>query len=93
MWLFSGVPVDPETETAIEMHGTDALYSAVKSLMHAIWNEDRDAQQDAAHWMIQIAKPWTIMRWSESKLTNEKPLVWIPNENADRVDLESTENH
>jgi len=65
MWLFSGVPEDPEDETVMEMHGTDALYSAVKSLMHAIRTEDQDAQQDAAHQMIQIATPWTIRRWSE----------------------------
>jgi len=57
MWLFSGAPEDPEDETVMEMHGADALYSAVKSLMHAIRTEDQDAQQDAAHWMIQIAKP------------------------------------
>jgi len=53
MWLFSGTPEDPEDETVIEMHGADALYSAVKSLMHAIRTEDQNAQQDAAHRMIQ----------------------------------------
>jgi len=51
----------------------------------------KDAQQDAAHWMIQIAKPWTIRRWSESKLANGKPLVRIPKENAHPVHLEWTE--
>jgi len=63
MWLFSGAPEDPEDETVMEKHGADALYSAVKSLMHAIRTEVQEAQQDAAHWMIQIAKPWTIRRW------------------------------
>jgi hypothetical protein len=92
MWLFSGAPEDPEDETVMEMHGADALYSAVKSLMHAIRTEDQDAQQDAAHRMIQIAKPWTIRRWSESKLANGKPLVRIPKENAHLVDLEWTED-
>jgi hypothetical protein len=91
MWLFSGAPEDPEDETVMEMHGADALYSAVKSLMHAIRTEDEEAQQDAAHRMIQIAKPWTIRRWSESKLANGKPLVRIPKENAHLVDLEWTE--
>jgi len=52
MWLFSGAPEDPEEETVMEMHGADALYSAVKSLMHVIRTEDQDAQQDAAHRMI-----------------------------------------
>jgi hypothetical protein len=41
----------------MEMHGTDALYSAVQSLMHAIQSEEQDAQQDAVHRMFQIAKP------------------------------------
>jgi hypothetical protein len=36
MWLFSGAPEDPEDETLMEKHGPDALYSAVKSLMHTI---------------------------------------------------------
>jgi hypothetical protein len=59
--------------------------------MHAIGTEDQDAQQNAAHQMIQISKPWTIRRWSESKLANGKPLVRIPKENAHLVDLEWTE--
>jgi len=48
MWLFSGAPEDPEDETVMEMYSTDALYSAVKSLMHAIRTEDEEAQHDAA---------------------------------------------
>jgi len=92
MWLFSGVPDDPEDETVKEPHGADALYSAVKSLMHAIPTEGEEAQQDAAYRMIQIAKPCTIRRWSESKLANGKPLVRIPEENAHLIDLEWTED-
>jgi hypothetical protein len=38
--------------------------------------------------MIQIAKPWTIRRWSETKLRNGKRLDPIPEENAHRLDLE-----
>ena len=57
MWLFSGAPEDPEDETVMEMHGTNALYSTVKSLMHAIRTEYQDAQHDAAHRMMQIANP------------------------------------
>jgi hypothetical protein len=49
MWLFSGTPDDPEVGTLLEVHGANALYSAGKSLMHAIRTKDRDAQQDAAH--------------------------------------------
>jgi len=64
MWLFSGPPEEPEDDTAMKKHRAKALYSAVKSLMHDIWTKDEEAQQDAAHRMIQIAKPWTIRRWS-----------------------------
>jgi hypothetical protein len=42
MWLFSGAPEDSEDETVMEMHGAESLYSAVKSLMHAIRTEDQD---------------------------------------------------
>jgi hypothetical protein len=91
MWLFSGAPEDPEDDTMMEKHGAEALYSAVKSLMHAIQTKDEEAQQDAAHRMIQIAKPWTIRQWSESTLADGKPLVRIPKENAHLVDLEWTE--
>jgi len=75
----------------MEKHGVEALYSAVKSLMHAIRTADEEAQQDTAHRMILIAKPWTIRRWSESKLANGKPLFQIPTENAHPVDVEWTE--
>ena len=88
MWLFSGAPEDPEDDTVIEMHSADALYSAVKSLMHAIRTDVEQAQQDAQYRMIQLAKPWTITRWSELKLANGKPLVQIPKENAHLVDLQ-----
>jgi len=87
MWLFSGAPEDPEDETVMDQHGADALYSAVKSLMHAILTEDEEAQQDTVHRMIQIAKPWTIRRWSVSNLANGKPLVPILKQNAHLVDL------
>jgi hypothetical protein len=71
----------------IETHGGEALYSAVKSLMHAVRTEDNEAQQDAAHRMIQLAKPWTNRQRSESKLANEKPLIRIPKDNAHLIDL------
>jgi hypothetical protein len=92
MWQFSGTPGDPENETVIEMHGAGALYPAVKSWMLSIRMEDQDAQQDAAHCMIRIAKPWKIRKWSESKLPNGRPQVRIPKENAHLVDLEWTED-
>jgi hypothetical protein len=54
----------------MDQHGADELYSAVKSVMHAIRTDDEQAQQEAAHRMIQIAMPWTIRGWSESNLAN-----------------------
>ena len=92
MWLFSGAPDDPEDDTVMEKHGAEALYSAVKSLMHAIRTENEEAQQDAAYQMIQIAMPWTIRRWPESKPANRKPLVRIPKEDAHLIDLQRTED-
>jgi len=91
MWPFSGVPEDPEDDTVMEKHGGGALYSAVKRLMHDIRTKHEDAQQDAAHRLIVIAKPSTNRRWSESKLANGKPLVQIPKENAHLIDPEWTE--
>ena len=88
LWLFSGVPDNPEDNTVMGKHGADATYSAVMSLMHAIQTEDEDAQQDAAHLMIKIGKTWMIMRCSESRLANFKPLVRIQKENAHLIDLE-----
>ena len=75
----------------MEKHGDKALYSAVKSLMNSIQTAGHDAQEHAAHWMIRIAKCWTIIRQLESKLTNGKPLVSISTQDAHLVDLEWTE--
>ena len=63
MLLLTGAPDNPEDNTVMGKHGTEALYSTVKSLMHAIRTKDDEAQQNAAHRMIQIEKPWTIRRW------------------------------
>ena len=91
MCLFSGAPEYPEDYTVMEKHGAEALYSAVNSVMHGIWTQDEDDQQDAEPGMIRIAKPWTIRRWSELKLANGKQLLQILKENAHLVDLEWTE--
>jgi hypothetical protein len=88
MWLFSDAPEDPEDDTVMENHGTKALYSAVQGWMHAIRTEDQNAQLDATHWMIHIAKPWKISRGSESQLGNRKPPVLVPIRNPHSVDFE-----
>jgi hypothetical protein len=62
MWLFSGVPDHPQDDMLMAKHGANELHSAVKNLMHAIWPEHKEAQQDAAHWMIRIVKPWMVWR-------------------------------
>jgi len=80
MCLFSGAPENPENDTVMEKHGAEVLYSTVKSLIHAIQTEDKESQQDAADQMIQISKPWTLRRWSKSKLANPKwlnPMVRV----------------
>ena len=88
MWVFSGVPGNTEDEIGMEMDGADAMYCTVKSIMHPIRTEDEQANQDPVHRMIQIAKPWTIRRCSELRLANRTPLVRIPMENANLIDLE-----
>ena len=60
--------------------------------MHAMRTEDEEAQQDAAHRMIQIPKRWMMRRRSELKLANGKPLARIPKENTHLIDLEWTED-
>jgi len=92
MWLFSGALDDPEDNTVGEEHVAEELYSAVKSLMHAIWTEKKETQQNAAHRMIQMANPGTRRSWSELELANGKPLVQIAKENAHHIDLQWTEN-
>jgi len=89
--LFSGAPADPEDYTAMEKHGAEALYPAVKSLIHAIQTKDKEAQQDAAHQIFQIPKSWTITWWSESIVANGKSLLQIAQENVHLNDLEWTE--
>ena len=90
MWLFSSAPEYAENKAVMKKHGAEALYSTVKSLMYAIQTEDHDPQQNAVHWIIENAKPWTMKRWSKSELTNGKLLCWIVTEKAHLVDLDWT---
>jgi hypothetical protein len=88
MWLFACVPEDPEDDTVMEKHSAEAFYSALKSLIHAIRTKDEEAKQDVADRIFQIAKPWMIRRWSESKLASGNPLIEIQKIKADLIDLE-----
>jgi hypothetical protein len=57
MCLFLGALEDPDDDTVGEMHHAEPVYSAVQSVMNAFWTEDKHAQQDGAHRLIQIASP------------------------------------
>jgi hypothetical protein len=74
-----------EDDTVMEYHGVEALYSTMKSLIHAIQTEDQTAEQNAVHWMLHIVKPWMIRRWFKLKLANAKPQVPIPKETANLI--------
>jgi hypothetical protein len=91
VWLLSDTPENPADDTVLEKHGAEELYSAEKSLIHAIRTEHEEAQQGVTLRMIQIAMPWSFRRWLESKLAKGQPLVQIPQEYAHRIDLEWTE--
>ena len=47
-------------------------------------------QQAAAQAMIDVVRPWTIHRWTESKLASGAPLFSIPTEIVHQVLLEWT---
>jgi len=92
MWLFSGATEDPQDDTVAEKHGTEAFDSTVNCSMHAMCNKDNGVEQEAAQWIIQLAKLWRITsRWSESELVDRRTLVPIQMENAHHVDFEWTE--
>jgi len=55
MWLFSDAPQDPEDQTVTETPGEGSFHSAMKSIMHVVWTEDEEAQDDAVCWIIQNA--------------------------------------
>lgn len=91
MWQLPGVPDNSDDDTVMEMQCTEALYSTGRSLIYAIRTGDEVAEQDVVRRMIQIAMPWTIKRWVESKLVNGKPLVQILNDNAPIIVPQSTD--
>jgi len=53
---FSDTSEDPENDTVIEHYSDKALYSSVKGLLHAIWNEDNGAQIYVAYRILHNAK-------------------------------------
>jgi len=74
IWVFSGAPDDPQDKTVMENNRAEALYSAVKSLMHAIWTKDQEALWAVAHQITQIGKPSMIRQCLELKGAIGNPL-------------------
>lgn len=73
MWLFSGVPDNPDGDTVILKNGAEEFNSPMKCVMHTIWTEAEEDQHDVAHHIIHIATPWTTRRLSQMKLANREP--------------------
>lgn len=92
VWLFAGAPEDLVDNMAMEKHSAKELNCVLTCLIHAIQTKHNEAQNNVAHWMIHIAKPWAIRRWSEFNLVNGILYVQIPQENQHLVDLEWTQN-
>ena len=77
----------------MEMHGAKAVYSPLKSLMHDSQTEDKEAQHDEVHRIIEIELLCMIRKWSELKLANGQPVISIRKDNAPLLDLEWTEGN
>ena len=89
-WLFT-IPEQLENPAAVDLHGPEALAKAVADVLYAVRKELPAAeQQAAAQAMIAVARPWTIRRWTESKLASGAPLIAIPAEIVHEVQLQWT---
>ena len=89
-WLLA-IPHEVEVAESVSRHGPVALGKAVANVQRAVSKAlPPDEQQAAAAEMIEVARPWTIRRWTESKLESGAPLVPIPAEIVHQVPLEWT---
>ena len=89
-WLFV-IPNEVEIPDSVSYHGPIALAKAVANVQRAVSKAlPSDEQQAAAQAMIEVIRPWTIRRWTESKLASGAPLVAIPTEIVHQVTLEWT---
>ena len=57
MWPLSGESDYPDGDTMMAKYGAESVYSVLVSLVHVIWTEESEAQEDAAHRIILSAKP------------------------------------
>lgn len=83
--MCSAAPDGPNDDSIIQYNADKVLYSSANSGMHAICIEDNEAQQDAAHRIINIEHPSTIRRWSEVKVIQGITVVRIPKEKVNHV--------
>ena len=80
-----------EIPDSVSYHGPIALAKAVANIQCTVSKAlPSDEQQAAARAMIEVVRPWTICRWTESKLASGAPLVAIPTEIVHQVTLEWT---
>jgi len=64
LWLIPAPSEHAVEDVAMPLHGAEVLYSAVKSLMHAIWTGREEDQQDVVYRMTHTHHSWTIRQWS-----------------------------
>ena len=85
------IPNEVEMPDSVSYHGPIALAKAVANVQREVSKAlPLDKQQAAAQAMIEVVRPWTIRRWTESKLESGAPLVAIPTEIIHQVTLEWT---
>ena len=89
-WLFV-IPNEVEMPDSVSYHGPIALAKAVANVQRGVSKAlQSDEQQAAAQMMSEVIRPWTIRRWTESKLVSGTPLMAIPTEIVHQVTLKWT---
>ena len=89
-WLFA-IPEVAEDPDAVAKHGPAALEKAIMDIQYAVYKDlSAHEQQAAAQSMIDVFRPWTIHRYTESKLASGAPLISIPTKIIHQVLLEWT---
>jgi hypothetical protein len=89
-WLFH-IPAVVQDEGELIHHGPRAMIRAVRELEQAVKHQESLAEQkEAAMRLIDVARPWTIRRWAESRLASGAPLANIPQEEIHHVRLQWT---
>ena len=80
-----------EMPNSVSYHGPIALAKAVANVQRTVSKAlPSDKQQAAEQPMIEVVRPWTICRWTESRLASGIPLEAIPTEIIHQITLEWT---